>query len=285
MIGVNRQANCSLSGPDLVFMNGDFMKQFNVFLALAILHLNLIVKAEVLFEGYYKVTQFKKHIGFLVLRHEVDEKNKNFKTTSFIKLGKAGFNLTESYQAVSDSELAPVSLSYLAVGDRKTKTIEVKFSKTATTYKMTGNVVEDGKKIKIDEKITKGVFLSSALYYLMLQSKEGLKTGTQFDYAAITEEGPVVIKGTVNVDKKMQTQGALQLLKINNNFAGSEYTNLITSRGEVISAATPATSIETELVKDKEEATEGLKLTKGTLEKIFGKTPTGKINILHTKGN
>ena len=129
------------------------------------------------------------------------------------------------------------------------------------------------------------MFLSSALYYLMLQSKDGLKTGAKFDYAAITEEGPVVMNGTVNVDNKMITQGPLQLLKITNNFAGSEYTNLVTPRGEVISAITPATSIETELVKNKTDATEGVKLAAGTLEKIFGKMPTGKTNVYFSKGN
>jgi hypothetical protein len=237
-------------------------------------------RAEVLFEGYYKVTQFKKHIGFLVLRHEIDDKTKNFKTTSFIRLGAAGFDMTESYQAVSDSELAPVSLSYLAAGDQKTKTIDVKFK----AQKMTGTVLEDGKKTKIDEAVPKGSFLSSALYYLMLKSKTGLKTGTKFDYSAITEEGPVVMNGTVTVDKKMVTQGSNQLMKINNKFAGSDYDNLVSSRGEVISAVTPATSIESELVKDKNEATAGIKLSAGTLEKIFGSTPAGNKNLYFSKG-
>lgn len=236
--------------------------------------------SEVLFEGYYKVTQFKKHIGFLVLRHELDEKKNQFKTTSFIRLGAGGFDLSESYQAVSDAELAPLSLSYLAAGDRKTKTIDVKFKNST----MTGTVVEDGKKIKVNEKMPKGIFFSSALYYLMLRSKDGLKTDSQFDYAAVTEEGPVLMKGKVSVAKKMVTQGSMQLLKINNNFAGSDYNNLITTKGEVISADTPATSIESELVKTKEEATTGIKYTAGALEKIFGETPAGKINPYTSKG-
>jgi hypothetical protein len=256
------------------------MNMLKAALVLIILSSSLILKAEILFEGYYKVTQFKKHIGFLVLRHEIDDKTKNFKTTSFIKLGKGGFDLTETYQAVSDSELAPLSINYLAAGDKKTKTIDVKFK----NQKMTGTLVENGKKTKINEKAPKGVFLSSALYYLMLKSKDGLKTDSKFDYSAITEEGPVIMKGTVSVDKKMVTQGPLQLLKINNRFAGSDYDNLVTSRGEVVSATTPATSIESELVKNKEEATEGIKLTAGTLEKIFGNSPTGTTNVYQAKG-
>ena len=257
------------------------MQSYKTLVLFAVLFICLSAKAELLFEGYYKVTQFKKHIGFLVLRHELDDKSKNFKTTSFIKLGKGGFDLTESYQAVSDAELAPISINYLAAGDKKTKTIDVKFKDA----KMIGNVVEDGKKSKINEKTTKGIFVSSALYYLMLKSKDGLKTDTKFDYAAITEEGPVVMKGSVTVDKKMLTQGSLQLLKITNNFAGSDYENLVTTRGEVVAATTPATSIETALVKNKEEATEGIKLAAGTLEKLFGNTPVGKTNVYFSKGN
>lgn len=237
-------------------------------------------RAELLFEGYYKVTQFKKHIGFLILRHEIDDKTKNFKTTSFIKLGKGGFDMTESYQAVSDGELAPLSINYLAAGDKKTKTINVTFK----NQKMTGTTVEDGKTIKIDEKMPKGIFLSSALYYLMLKSKTGLKTGSTFDYSAVTEEGPVVMTGTVSVDKKMVTRGPHQLLKINNRFAGSDYDNLVSPRGEVVSAVTPSTSIESELVADKSDATAGIKIPPGMLEKIFGGVPAGTTNLFHTKG-
>lgn len=256
------------------------MRALTLLLSLTLMLVSTTLQAEVLFEGYYKVSQFKKHIGFLILRHEIDEKSKNFKTTSFIKLGKGGFDLTESYQATSSSTLQPIRLTYLAAGDKKTKTIEAEFK----NQKMTGTAVEDGKKIKLNSTVPNGAFFSSALYYLMLQSKDGLKTGTNFDYVAITEEGPVPMKGSVQIDKKMVSQGTMQLMKVSNQFAGSEYDNLINARGEVVSANTPATSIETELVKNPSEATEGIKLANGTLEKIFGKIPEGKINSLNGKG-
>lgn len=255
------------------------MRNKNLLLISIVLFLAFAAQAEIIFEGYYKVTQFKKHIGFLILRHEIDNKTNYFKTISFIKLGKAGFDLTESYKVVSDSELAPISISYLAAGEKKTKTIEAEFK----NQKMSGTIVENGKKIKLNEKAPKGVFLSSALYYIMLKSKNGLETNTKFDYSAITEEGPVVMTGKVSVDRKMVTQGSLQLLNVSNSFAGSDYTNLITPQGEVISASTPATSIESELVKNKEEALEGIKLSPGTLEKIFGNLPAGTTNVYHSK--
>lgn len=248
---------------------------------IAFLTVSLHAKAEVLFDGYYKVTQFKKHIGFLVLKHEIDDKTKEFKTISYIKLSKGGFDMTETYQAVSDGTFLPLRLSYIATQGKKTKTVAAEFK----NQKMTGTVTEDGKKIKLNDSFPKGAFFSSALYYLMLQSKEGLKTGTNFDYVGITEEGPVSIKGTVQVDKKMVTRGTSQLMKVTNSFAGSDYDNLVNGRGEVMSAVTPATSIESELVKNPEEAMGGIQMTKGTLEKIFGQVPQGKTNSLFTQGH
>lgn len=237
------------------------------------------VHAEVLFEGYYKVTQFGKHVGFVVQRNELDAKTKEFKTTSFIKLAKNGFDMTESLQAVSSSELAPVSYSYIGTDGKKTKTIDA----TIKNNKLNAVIIEDGKTRKIDKKINKDSFLSSALYYVMLKSKEGLKTNTKFDFYAIAEETIDDTKGSATIDKKFVTVDKLQLLKVTNKFADSEYENLLTDKGEVYSAFTPATDIRSELVKNPDEAIAGIKIPKGVLEKLFGAIPVGKINPLFTK--
>lgn len=238
------------------------------------------VHAEILFEGYYKVMQFKKHIGFYVLRNEVDSKTGQFKTSSFTRLAKNGFDMTESLQTVSDAELAPISYSYLAAEGKKTKTIDAKFNKD----KMTAITTENGKTAKIEKKIPKGTFLSTTLYYLMLKSKDGLKTDAKYDFSAIAEELAEIKTGSAKVDKKMVTKGSLQLLKVNNKFAGMEYENLITERGEAVSAITAATGIETELVKSSEEAIEGIKVNSAVFEKLFGDIPAGKLNVYHAKG-
>ena len=47
----------------------------NIFLGF--LFLTATAKAEILFEGYYKVSQAKKHIGFVIQRNEIDAKTKN----------------------------------------------------------------------------------------------------------------------------------------------------------------------------------------------------------------
>jgi len=240
----------------------------------------LTAKAEILFEGYYKVSQFKKHIGFFVVRNEIDPKTKQFTTTSYTRLAKNGFDMTESLHTVSDAGLLPISYSYIGAEGKKTKTIDATFKKDV----MTAQVSEDGKKSTVTKKIKKGTFLSSILYYLMLNSKEGLKTDSKYDFEAIAEELADVKTGTARIDKKMVTQGSLQLLRVTNSFAGPDYENLITERGEAITATTPATGIETELVKNNADATEGIKVNTATLEKLFGSVPTGTINVYHAKG-
>jgi hypothetical protein len=239
----------------------------------------LTVQAEILFEGYYKVTQFNKHIGFIVQRNESDVKTKGFKTTSFLKLAKNGFDMTESLQASSTADLIPLKYSYIATDGKKTKTIDA----TVLKNKLKAIIIEDGKTKKIEKKINKDAFLSSALYYMMLKSKVGLKTNSNFDFYAIAEETVDDTKGSSQIDKKLVTVDKLQLLKVTNKFAGSEYENLLTDHGEVFSSYTPATDIKSELVKNPDEATEGIKIPAGVLEKIFGTAPTGKINPLFTK--
>jgi opacity protein-like surface antigen len=236
-------------------------------------------QAEVLFEGYYKVTQFNKHIGFIVQRNELDNKTKEFKTTSFLKLAKNGFDMTESLQATSSAELVPLKYSYIATDGKKTKTIDATISKN----KLKAITIEDGKTKKTEKKVNKDAFLSSALYYMMLKSKAGLQTNSKFDFYAIAEETIDDTKGSSLIDKKLVTVDKLQLLKVTNKFAGSEYENLLTDKGEVYSSFTPATDIKSELVKNPDDATEGIKISAGVLEKIFGTVPGGKINPLYTK--
>ena len=149
---------------------------------------------------------------------------------------------------------------------------------------MTAITTENGKTAKIEKKIPKGTFLSTTLYYLMLKSKDGLKTDAKYDFSAIAEELAEIKTGSAKVDKKMVTKGSLQLLKVNNKFAGMEYENLITERGEAVSAITAATGVETELVKSSEEAIEGIKVNSAVFEKLFGDIPAGKVNVYHAKG-
>lgn len=246
---------------------------FTVFL------ITLCVQADVLFEGYYKVTQMNNHIGFIVVRNEVDTKTKQFKTTSFLRLAKNGFDITESLSTVSGEAVNPISYTYLSTEGKNIKTIDAEVQKN----KLVLTTVDNGKKTKSEIKINKDMFFSSALFYMILKSKTGLKTNTNFEFTAIAEETGKAEKGFCDIDKKLISEGKLQLLKAQLNYGsahGSKYENLVTDKGEIISAYTPATDIKTQLVKNVSDAIMDIKMPSGLLEKVFGSKPEGKINPL-----
>ena len=255
-----------------------------VFLTL-ILFISQMAPATVVFEGYYKVSQFNNHIGFIIIKHELDAKTKNFTIQTYLRLAKKNFDMTETLKTVSDENLKPMQFSYAAMDKKKTKTLDGSLKIDAKTKKEFFSVLasEDGKKMNINEPLTKGVFFSSALFPMMMRSEKGLKTDMDVDFSAIAEETMQIHTGTMKIEKKRVTKDTFQLMKAKNSFAGSSYEVLLTDKGEVVTTSDSSTGIKTELMRNKEEAIQDIKVNNKTLEQIFGSIPEGKINSLNVK--
>ena len=232
-----------------------------------------IANAAVVFEGYYKVSQFNNHIGFIIIKHELEPKSNNYIIQTYLRLAKKNFDMTETLKTVSDSNMKPVQYSYTALDKKRTKTIEV----------MAIVAIEDGKKLAMSVPYEKGVFFSSALYAMMLRGEKGLKTGMDLEFNAIAEEAAQVHTGTTKIAKTRVTKDTFQLMKAENNFAGSNYEVLLTDKGEIVSTNDSKTGIKTELVRNKEEAIQDIKINNKTLEQVFGSIPEGKTNSLNVK--
>lgn len=242
---------------------------------IAIFFFSIITKAEVLFDGYYKVTSYDKHIGFFISKYEFDQTKKQFKHTYYLRIAKAGMDLTESMKAISDLDFKPISYEYTQLEGKNAKLIDTKFK----AGRMTGSITAGGKKTKINAALPEGAFLSSSLYYVMLKSPSGLKPGISFSFKAVAEElGEVKTGKSTILDKKM-VLGQAAAYKVKNEFANSSYENFITDKGEVISAQNP-TGISTELVANIAEATEGVSVNNTVLSKLFGEVPKGASNKL-----
>jgi hypothetical protein len=231
--------------------------------------------AEVLFEGYSKVLSGDKQIGYVVTRYEYDAKKKQFISAYFLKTTMGGTDITESLKAFADSELAPISYEYTNVTGKDTKTIDAKFKKENMSASIrTGNKVQ-----KIDKKIPKGTFLSSFLVYLMLKSKDGLKSETNYEYQAIAEEDATIAKGQALVGKEEMHNG-VKAFKILNTFKDLKFLSYVNDRGEVLGTNALGQGITTELVASPADATKGFPVSNLLLKAIFGTTPEGKENIL-----
>ncbi|WP_413582934.1 hypothetical protein [Bdellovibrio sp. HCB288] len=235
----------------------------------------LASSAAVLFEGYSKINAGEDHIGYVISRYEFDDKKKHFISTYFIKTGKGPTETTESLKATADSELAPISYEYTSLAGKDTKIIDAKFKAGA----MTALVSTNGKSSKIEKKIPKGTFLSTFLVYLMLKSKEGLRSETKYEYQAIAEEDAGISKGQALVGKE-QMFNDYKVFKILNTYKDSKFLSYVNERGEVIATNAMGTGISTELVATPAEATNGQSYSATILKTLFGTVPAGTQNVV-----
>lgn len=231
--------------------------------------------AEVLFEGYSKILSNGAPIGYTVSKYEFDAKSKKFISTYFLKTVGKDLEITESLKASANAELAPLSYEYTSIVGKETKTIDAKF----TGLKMTATVKSGKKTQTIRKDLPKGTFLSTFLVYLMLKSKEGLKTDSSYDYQAIAEEDAEVYKGQAVVGKEESFLG-LKAFKIQNKFKEMRFISYVNERGEVLGTSSTAQGVSTELVADSAAATAKFPVSSSILKSLFGEVPAGKTNML-----
>ncbi|QLY25358.1 hypothetical protein [Bdellovibrio sp. KM01] len=250
-------------------------KYFSALIGFSIFTAPLVSNGAVLFEGYSKINANDAHIGYVVSRYEFDDKKKQFISTYFIKTGKGPTETTESLKAFADAELAPISYEYTSLSGKESKTIDAKFKAGA----MTAIVSNNGKSSKIEKKIPKGTFLSTFLVYLMLKSKDGLRSETKYEYQAIAEEDASISKGQALVGKE-QIFNDFKVFKILNTFKDAKFLSYVNDRGEVIATNAMGTGISTELVSTAAEATNGQSFSTTILKTLFAGVPAGTQNVV-----
>lgn len=251
-----------------------------------------VAHADVLFEGYSKINLNGSHVGYAITRYDFDVKKQEFVSTYFIRIETGALKISESLKARANSKLEPISYFYTrldgepakaAPGTKQApqaasevKTIDAYFKNN----KMSAVVRENGQTKTIKKDLPKGTFLSTFLYYLILQSKEGLKVSdASLTFEAIAEEDASLTKGTAWVKSK-QAYNGVDSYKILNVFKGDNYVSYVTPKGEVIATESPARKLSTQLVGDMKEAIGALSFKPATLESLFGAVPKGKENVL-----
>lgn len=235
-------------------------------------------RAEVLFEGFSKVMSGGVHIGYAINRYEFDAKKKKFISTSFLKTGELGGNITESLTASATEDLKPIAYQYTTLVGTQTKTIDAKFEKN----KLLATVRDGAKSEKIVKDLPKGTFLSTFLAYVMLRSKDGLKADTKYDYQAIAEEDAAIYKGLAYI-KNLEDFNGLKAFKVLNEFKSTKFISYVSDHGEVFSTKSPAQSISTELVAQPSQATGNFQIPTSLLNQLFGEIPTGQLNEVAKK--
>lgn len=237
-----------------------------------------VAQAQVLFEGYSKVTSSGVHIGYAIAKYEFDVKKKQFIATTFIKTNELGGNLTESLKSVATENFAPISYSYTTLMGNVAKTIDAKFEKN----KMTAVINEGNKKNTIIKDLPKDkdIFLSSLLaYYILKKNPKGLSADSNYQYDAIAEEDASIQRGVVIIKPKEDLAGN-SVFRVLNEFKGIKFISFVNDKGEILMTKTPLTGINTELVADPNLATDKISVPTEIIKNLFGNIPAGKIHQL-----
>lgn len=251
-----------------------------LFITICFMALSLQARADLLFEGFSKVTLAGNHIGFVIQRYEFDPKKQEFSTTYMLKTNETGGNITESLKARAGATLKPISFQYTELSGNKARTIDATFK----GEQMDAIIKNGSTQHTISKKIPKGAFLSSFLVYLMLQGKEGIKPGVKYGYQAIAEEDGNVYAGEAAITAEEQISG-ISAFKVLNTFKGSQFISYTTHKGEIVSTRSPIQQISTELVPTLDEATAGQAFNAGTVKLLFGSMPKGTENSVARRTN
>lgn len=247
-----------------------------VLIALGITLSRASAVADVMFEGYYKVTISNVHSGYAIQKYEWDNKTKLFTSTYFVYVRTTPDGskfTTESLVAKSNEKFQPVSYQYTALLEGKGVQVDAKFN----NGKMAATVKQNGKATKKTKVLPKGSFLSTMLLQLIMQN--GLKTGKGFSFNAMAEEDAEVYPGTANVEGESKYMGR-DAFKLRYEFKGIKSIAYIDTHGEVLFSEAPAQSVSTELVTDPSQARLAFSFPEKTLKTLFGGIPTGQRNSL-----
>lgn len=245
---------------------------------------SLKVQAEVIFEGYYKVTLSGVHAGYVIQRYEFDATQKLFtgKAFTYVRITPDGKQfINESLVAKANDKFQPVSYNYsglIASLNEQTGRIENNVTLIDATFqgqKMTLKGLKSGKNFSSKTTYPQGAFLSNFLLQLMLQ--KGLAVGRNFRFEAIAEETGMVHKGQVQIVAEEQFKGA-NAFKINWAYKDVESTSYISTNGNALGTESPAQKVAQVLVANPSEATAGFTLPQQSIKKIFGNIPAGNVH-------
>jgi hypothetical protein len=261
--------------------------------------------SDVIYQGWHKVLSAGQHVGYLVIRYDLDKKTNKFTYTSFLKTNAVGNDVTEALKAESLQVnqpvqwIFPLKYQYTSTQGKKVTLIDAVFeeqklsnqtkkfdklkknqaemaSKEKPKFRMIATVTEDGKATKHDQILPDNTFLSSFLTYIILQSKDGLKVGNNYKYSGVAEEEGKVYEGNAFV-KEMVKENGEDAFKIVNEFKGIRFISTVNKKGEPLSIKSPLLSIATEPAKSADEAAGKIKIDEKNIRTLFGDVPGAKL--------
>lgn len=253
-------------------------------LALISLSLASMCKAEVLFDGFYKVALNGQHVGYMITQYEYLSSSKNFKMSNYLVLGNGAGPLQQSVTSTANEKFEPLSFQFTSLSKDAqngalTKSLDVQFVKKAREFELKGESRENGKSKPFKGKAPLFTMLSNFLTYKLYSSPTGISTKTIYDYNAVAEEDGAPSKGTATVLKQISHKNQ-KVYQIKNDFKGDTWMNLVNTKGETLQFENQQSGLSAELVLDPKEAVQSLPYNLNVIKTVFGDIPKGIKNSL-----
>lgn len=241
-----------------------------------------LASADVLFEGYYKLTLADQHIGYFIQRYDLDPQNKTFSSIYYLFTKTAEGTTTESLNAKASSKLEPLGYQYSRLDGTKTKAIDAVVKKAGKLNKLVIKVIENGKATVHEITLNDKIFLSTFLAHLILKNPQGIQVGNKFSYEAIAEEDGQIEHGEVFVKEQVKEKG-LDTFRTLNTYKKEEFVNWLDIKGESIKTQVVKLNLNAELMANPKEAYLNMPFSESSVRMLFGNIPEGKTNLLNKK--
>lgn len=230
-------------------------------LLLAVIFFGSSALAEVVFDGYYKIENDGKHVGFAVRQLDIDAKKKTRTYRMFVHtLDGEQKGHEESLIATSADNLRPIESS--DNDDGHTKKLKYDAKKKS--------------KLQANE-----IFSISALSLLLENHPE---TGKFYSYMALRENNGTTNRGQMYV-LKVKPMDKLQVYRVIDWFENPPIETWVASNGEILKELVPHKKLTSTLVKNADAAIGSIKFDRAVLKKTFGEIPTGQKNVLSDAAN
>lgn len=274
---------------DTLFVHLETKRMRTYLFGLATLFLSPVTAfaGEIMFEGYYKIELFGKHVGYQVQRYEFDPKTKSFEATTFLRLKLGDVTKQESVKAKANDKFQPLSYQFTSLENDKTSGIDATFKGEVMTLKKFTS--EKKNEVRNETyKIPKDSFMSTFLMFVLL--KKDFPLNQPFKYSGIAEELGVSSWGKTLVESK-EIKGKVAKIKVLNSFEGQDSICNVAAlpdpsakdkfmKAEIVDVEVPASGLTSKLVANAQSATEGQTVPTKTLISLFGSVPSGKVNVV-----
>ncbi len=236
-----------------------------------------MANAEITFEGFYRIENAGEHVGFSVVREELDPKTKISTIRYFIVTTDRDHKLHEVRStSTHDARLNPLTSDYIEKTEgQEVEHLHVQIKITGKNYHYVKQ--EDKFKKQGDGKLKDNEFLRPMTDHVLLLNH--LKKGKAYTYDVFRDDEAAHRGGQVQVLDEATVKGH-KLFQILDDSEMHPQENWLADNGQILMSRLPKVSVTSKLVPNFEMAVGEIPFKRSDLLHFFPEMPKGEKNLI-----